>query len=282
MTSELRAAAQFIAPRQLRPETHMAMVGEAEQTIANDLQEGDIRLFTQRAGNEIVAVMGYEHDDTLQRGFLYGPWVIEQRWDALADELLNRVAAETAGSDHDMELAFNVRNERAQRFSDRHGFELVRDHFFMAYPKEGATVGRDEAIRPMVDEERDAVMALHERCFAGVWPSGEQLLEQLDEGSDRSIFVLHEGRRIAGYHYARVERSTGEASVENVGVDEAFRGRGFATRLLLHGLWWMFSFDEVTGIDLSVRAENAGAIRVYEKAGFRKRHSIRQTRKPLR
>jgi RimJ/RimL family protein N-acetyltransferase len=43
----------------------------------------------------------------------------------------------------------------------------------------------------------------------------------------------------------------------------------------------MFGFDEVTGIELSVRAENTGALRVYEKAGFKKRHSIRQTRKPL-
>lgn len=282
MTSELRAAARFIAPRQLRPETHMAMVGEAEATITNDLQEGDIRLFIEREGNEIVAVMGYEHDDALRRGFLYGPWAVERRWDALADELLTRVAAETTGSDEDIELAFNVRNERAQRFSDRHGFELVRDHFFMAYPKEGASVGPDEAIRPMADAERDAVVALHEGCFAGVWPSGKQLLEQLDEGPDRSIFVLHDGRRIAGYHYARVDRSAGEGSVEIVGVDEAFRGRGFATRLLRHGLWWMFSFDEVTGIDLSVRADNVAALRVYEKAGFRKRHSIRQTRKPLR
>lgn len=221
MTSELRAAARFIAPRQLRPETHMAMVGEAEQTIANELQEYDIRLFTEREGNVIVAVMGYEHDDALQRGFLYGPWAIEQRWDALADELLNRVAAETAGSDREIELAFNIRNERVQRFSDRHGFELVQDHFYMAYPKEGATVGRDEAIRPMADEERDAVMALHDRCFTDMWASGKQLLEELDRGPDRSIFVLHEGRRIAGYHYARVDRSTREASVEGLGVDDA-------------------------------------------------------------
>lgn len=259
----------------------MAMVGEGEQTIVNDLQEFDIKLFLEREENEVVAVMGYEYDDALQRGFLYGPWAIDQRWDELADELFDRVLAEPPVSARDIELAFNIRNERAQRFSDRHGFELVRDHFFMAYPRKGATIGPDDAIRPMADEDRDAVMALHERCFPGTWPSAKQLLEQLDNGPDRTIFVLHEGGRLAGYHYARVDRSTGEASVENIGVDDAFRGRGFATRLLSHGLWWMFSFEEVTGIELSVRAENVQALRVYEKAGFRKRHSIRQTRKPL-
>ncbi len=258
----------------------MAMVGEGEQTIVNDLQELDIELFIEREKNEVVAVMGYEYDDALQRGFLYGPWAIEERWDELADELFDRVLPEPAVSDRDIELAFNIRNERAQRFSDRHGFELVRDHFFMAYPRERATVAPDDAIRPMADEDRDAVMALHERCFPGQWPSARQLLEQLDKGPDRTIFVLHVGR-LAGYHYARVDRSTGEASVENIGVDDAFRGRGFATRLLSHGLWWMFSFEEVTGIELSVRAENVEALRVYEKAGFQKKHSIRQTRKPL-
>lgn len=281
MTSELHAAATFIAPRQLRPETHMAMVGQGEETIANDLQEFDTKLFIEREGSEVAAVVGYEHDAVLQRGFLYGPWAIDQRRDELADELFDRVLAETGG-DRDIELAFNVRNKRARGFSDRHGFELVGDHFFMGYPRKGANVSADDAIQPMAADDRDAMMALHERCFPGVWPSGKQLLEQLDKGPDRTIFVLREGDRIAGYHYARVDRSTGEASVENIGVDEAFRGRGLATRLLSHGLWWMFSFEEVTGIELSVRAENVAAIRVYEKAGFRKRHSIRQTRKPLR
>ena len=36
----------------------MAMVGEDEQTIANDLQEFDIKLFVEREGNEVAAVMG--------------------------------------------------------------------------------------------------------------------------------------------------------------------------------------------------------------------------------
>jgi ribosomal protein S18 acetylase RimI-like enzyme len=259
----------------------MAMVGEKEHTIADELREYEPKLFLERAGNEIVAVMGYEADDKLARGFAYGPWANDEGWDALADSLIDRVLAEVSSDTQEIDLAFNIRNERVQRFSDRHGFALVRDHFFMSFPRTGTSVAPDDAIRPMTDDDRSAVATLHERCFAGTWPSGEQLLGEADKSPDRTIFVLYEGDRLAGYHYARVDRESGDASVENIGVDDSFRGRGFATRLLTHGLWWMFGFDEITGIDLSVRAENTAALRVYEKAGFRKRHSIRQTRKPL-
>ena len=124
-------------------------------------------------------------------------------------------------------------------------------------------------------------MELHERCFENTWPSGEQLIEQLGKGPDRRIFVIHVDGKLAGYHFATVERTTGEAFVDNIGVDQAIRGRGLATRLLTHGLWWMFSFEEVEEIELSVRQENTAALRVYENAGFRKLWAIRQMRMPL-
>lgn len=281
-TSDVQEAARFIVGYQKHPETHMAMVGTEERTIADDLEEYATRLFFERDGDELVGVMGYEHDDDLQRGFLYGPWAVAETWDLIADRMLERALSHVPADVREVEVAFNVRNQRAQLFSDRHGFELVRDHYFMDFPRADVPVGPDDSIRPMVDGDRDALVGLHERCFAGTWPSGKQLLEEVAMSPDRTIFVLHEAGRLAGYHYARVDRANGEASVENIGVDESFRGQGFATRLLSHGLWWMFGFKEVTGIELSVRAENRAALRVYEKAGFKKRHEIRQTRKPLR
>ena len=51
-----------------------------------------------------------------------------------------------------------------------------------------------------------------------------------------------------------------------------------ATRLLSHGLAWMFGFDEVKRIELSVREENQAALKVYEKAGFKRLRAIRQMR----
>ena len=282
MTSEQQEAATFIARYQAKPESHMAMVGTEEAVIASELREFETELFFERDDDgELLGVAGVDHDAELNRGFLYGPWSRSKGWDERADLLLARVIEALPADTVDLESAFNTRNRRAEAFSDRNGFVLVRDHFTMGFARDPRKLRADPDIRPMRDEDRAAVMDLHGRCFEAVWPSPRQLLEQLEKGENRIIFLLYIDEHLAGYHYAAVDAENGEAYVENIGVDERFRGRGIATRLLLHGLWWIYEFESVRKIELSVRQENEPAIRVYEKAGFRKLHAIRQVRKPL-
>ena len=257
----------------------MAMVGYDETGIVKELEEFGTELFVDRNDEgEIVGVAGFDFDEPLNRAFLYGPWSTDDGWEARAARLFERVLEGVPETTKDMEMAFDVENDRAATFANRLGFELVRDHFTMGFARGDNELAPDPDIREMSDDDRSDVMELHQRCFERTWPSGQQLLEQLEKGPDRRIFVVHVDGKLAGYHFATVERETGEAFVDNIGVDDAFRGRGLATRLLTHGLWWMFSFAEVNGIELSVRQENAAALRVYESAGFRKLWAIRQMR----
>lgn len=282
MTSELHEVARFIAPLQRLPRSRMAMVGADEIGIVKDLQEFETELFVERdAPGDIAGAAGLDFDEPLHRGFLYGPWSIEDGWKERAARLFGRVLAAAPADTQDIECAFDMENLRAAAFADEHGFELVRDHFTMGFSRGDHELEPDPDIRAMSSEERSEVMELHERCFEGTWPSGTQLLEQLDKGPDRRIFVIHTDGKLSGYHFATVERATGEAFVDNIGVDETARGRGLATRLLTHGLWWMFSFEEIKEIELSVRQENTAAVRVYENAGFRKLYEIRQMRMPF-
>ena len=279
MTSEVREFARFIAPLQSDPNHHIGMVGMVELGIVKELEEFGTRLFIERGDDGVVVgAAGFDHDEPLERGYLYGPWSIDEGWSDRADRLFALVLDAAPAIAKDIELVFNRANVRAADFGEAHGFEFVRDHFTMAFARHDRVLEPDPEIRDMDDQDRNAIVDLHERSFAKTWPTGEQLLEQLEKGPDRRIFVLYDGAHLAGYIFTSVERATGEAFVDNVGVDERFRSRGFATRLLRHGLWWMFSFDEVTGIELSVRAENAAALKVYEKAAFRKLHAIRQMR----
>ncbi len=260
----------------------MAMVGFDEIGIAKELEEFGTELFVDRNGaGEITGVAGFDFDEPLRRGFLYGPWSIDDGWDERASRLFDRVLTAVPATTNDMDIAFDTENVWAATFADKHGFELVRDHFTMGFSSGDRELEPDPDIREMNDDDRTDVIELHERCFERTWPSGHQLLEQLEKGPDRRIFVTHLDGKLAGYHFATVERETGEAFVDNIGVDEAVRGRGLATRLLTHGLWWMFSFREVREIELSVRQENGAALRVYENAGFRKLHAIRQMRMPV-
>ena len=260
----------------------MSNVGSDERGIVKELQEFETRLLVERnEAGEIVGVTGFDHDEPLERVYIYGPWSIDDGWRMRVERLFARVLDAAPSTTRDVETAFGKQNVRAARFADAHGFRLVRDHFTMGFTRNDRSLEPDPDIRQMDDLDRAAIVELHEQCFENTWPSGAQLLEQLEKGPDRRIFVLYEGDHLAGYHFASVDRETGEAYVDNIGVDDRFRGRGFATRLLSHGLWWMFGFEEVAKIELSVREENAAALQVYEKAGFRKLHAIRQMRMPL-
>ena len=262
----------------------MANLGVDEAGIVKELIEfeSEIRLFVDRdPAGEIVGATGFEYDERLQLGLLYGPWAIDEGWNDHADQLFSEVLDQARSAMNDIEIAFDKTNERVAGFADRHGFELVRDHFTMGMDATDRPLSPDPDIREMNEDDRAAIVDLHERCFENTWPSGQQLLEQLEKGSDRKIFVLYMDGTLAGYHFASVDREVGEAFVENIGVDEHFRGRGIATRLLTHGLAWMFSLEEVDRIELSVREENAAAIRVYEKAGFAKLWAVRQMRRPV-
>jgi ribosomal protein S18 acetylase RimI-like enzyme len=280
--SEIEEFARFIAPLQRQAESRMAMVGYDELGIVKELEEYGTQLIVERDDSRaLIGAAGLDYDEPLKRCFIYGPWSIDEDWEKRAERLFSRVVHAAPTETTDFETAFDKQNLRAAMFAETHGFALVRDHFMMGFTPEDRSLSPDPDIREMDDDDRVAIVELHERCFEGTWPSGEQLLEQLEKGPDRKIFVLYEGQHLAGYHFASVERETGEAFVENIGVDERHRGRGFATRLLAHGLWWIFGFNEVRNIELSVREENAAAIQVYEKAGFRKLHAIRQMRMPV-
>lgn len=279
MTSELEEFAHFIAPLQQDPKTQNAMIGNEAPGIVKELQEFETKLFFERdPDGKILGVAGFDFDEPLARGYLYGPWASADHWTGCVDRLLDRVIEQAPPEIRTMDTAFNKQNAEAERFATERGFELVRDHFTMTFEPKGRVLAPDPHIREVRDSDRERVTEIHERCFEGVWPTGEQLFEQMEKAPDRKIFVLELDGQIAGYHFATLHRDMGEGFVDNIGVDGTFRGRGAATRLLSHGLAWMFGFDEIKRIELSVREENQAALKVYEKAGFERLREIRQMR----
>ncbi len=236
-TTDRREFARFIAPLQADPASHMGMTGIEEDAIVKDLEEYGTALFVERdPAGSVLGAGGFDYDEPLRRGFLYGPWSVDTGWNERAGRLFDKVVQELPGDASEIHMASGVDNVRAEAFARERGFELVRDHFTMVFDRDQRDLRPDPEIRELKAEDRPAVMALHERCFENIWPSGEQLMELLEKTPDRRIFVIDIDGRVAGYHYAVVERSTGEAFVENIGTDDAVRGRGLATRLLAHGL----------------------------------------------
>jgi ribosomal-protein-alanine N-acetyltransferase len=103
--------------------------------------------------------------------------------------------------------------------------------------------------------------------YATPW-SRSMFAGELSKASSYCVgaFDADRGDRLAGYLI--VSRYVDAWHIMNVAVDEPYRGRGLARRLL-NDLFAATSGDAMRGYTLEVRVSNAAAIRLYERTGFR-------------
>src|SRR5687768_146769 len=114
MTSDLNEFARFVVPLQARPESHIPMTATEELGIVKDLEEFETELFVERGeSGAIEGAAGFDYDEPLKRGFLYGPWSIEDGWEERSQRLLARILAAAPSPAKDLETAFDKQNLRA-------------------------------------------------------------------------------------------------------------------------------------------------------------------------
>ncbi|MES1155239.1 MAG: GNAT family N-acetyltransferase [Pseudorhodoplanes sp.] len=121
---------------------------------------------------------------------------------------------------------------------------------------------------PLVTEasakDAAAIGKLHGASFRRGWSEDE--IERLL--LDRSV-VTHRatiGRAFAGFVMSRI--AAGEAEILSIAVAAPRKGRGLAGRLLRHHLGRLAAIA-VRTVFLEVDEDNAPALRLYRKAGFR-------------
>jgi ribosomal-protein-alanine N-acetyltransferase len=109
-----------------------------------------------------------------------------------------------------------------------------------------------------------AIAVLHAKSFHRGWSDGE--IESLLR--DHSV-IAHRGtvgRTLAGFILSRM--AAGEAEILSVAVAAARRGRGLARQLLVLHLRRLAALG-VRMVFLEVGEDNAAALRLYRRAGFR-------------
>lgn len=118
------------------------------------------------------------------------------------------------------------------------------------------------ALRPMREDDLDAVMAIEQRAYPFPWTHGI-FRDCLRAGYP--AWVMHGADDIVGYGVISIAAE--EAHVLNVCVDPHWQGRGMGRRLLRalvrlargHGAQRMY---------LEVRPSNPGAMALYHDEGF--------------
>lgn len=116
-----------------------------------------------------------------------------------------------------------------------------------------------------------ALLAL-EAPFPGDRLSARQFRHHLANPRAR-LRVLVDGDGVAGYHLVLLRRGSDWARLYSIAVDPARRGQGLGRRLLADAEAQARAAG-CRGLRLEVRQDNAGALHLYEAAGYRREAAL--------
>ncbi len=276
---ELAAVVEFIAPLNVKAEHRIGYLGDKPEEITQELLEyGAIEYsFVARQKGELVGFLAVDVDVELDRSYLFGPFVIHDNW----DEVANRLVAECLAVIPDnttaqIEMFFDRSNDNVSRLGHSLGFQTYKDVRTLRFDRSDLEkIGRGTA-SPVEARHHSSLVELHDRTFPNTHLPGTRMLEGL--GENKACFVRAESDEVVGYIYLEVDDTTGSASLEFVGSAESARGRGIGADLVRTGLRWMFGFPSVSETWLVVDEDNAGARGLYERLGWTEVHLLTSMR----
>ena len=237
----------------------------------DDFPGGWARGFTLGAtgDGEPVAVLGCQVAPDGAFGWLWGPWMADERqWNtpvplALLDGLGTLLPAPVRR----LEAFLHVENRAALRFLQARGFATGPvTHIYVARP---AADDPDAGPLPELGAAHEVAFG---RLHADTFPAhGSTPADDLLAGRDEEhrIFAVADGLRLLGYVCVSVNRAPLEGFVDYLAVRASARGRGLGARLLRAARRWAFEERGLPQLALCVSDWRAGARRLYEQTGFR-------------
>lgn len=279
--SDLTQLASWLAELNTQPPHHIGYFGTDPADIAESIQDFDIHpseaWILARANGQLVGALGFDIDFDAGRTWLYGPFVSHPNWLVIADRLWDELQSLLSQVTLEHELFCNEQHVNCIAFAERHGFrQRSRDSIqkfdrglLMQLPKTTAEI--------LTEPYYEAVCVLHDQTFPQTYYSGQEILNRLND--QRRMFIVTDNGQLRGYAYVEVEPAFGDGSIEFIGVDCAARGRGIGSQLMTASLQWMFSFETVQEINLTVNAENQSALALYQRVGFQPAHTMCSFRK---
>jgi ribosomal protein S18 acetylase RimI-like enzyme len=173
-----------------------------------------------------------------------------------------------------------TRNRAGYSLLASHGFQPVRQHFFMrcdtrpsapAAPIEGLSLELAKA------DDADAILEIYRAC--GFVPrSSEAMHACFQDGRHALAIARHDGRVVA---FTELETHLPRRVwVAYVGVMEVLRGRGVGSTLVAWALERRFDGGATSAL-LLLSPANRTALRAYEKVGFRRSRLIDVLEKAL-
>jgi RimJ/RimL family protein N-acetyltransferase len=275
LQEDFPSIAELIADQNRVPETQCIQSGEGRDSILQVMNKwaeaSEICFAIATKDGRLVGVFGSEFDETLGRGWLWGPFAVTEDWREVASALLDRLLEILPPSIRRLDSLLHVAHQRGRDFYLSHGFEQRRRHHVYVAARPGGPLGAGEAGCPLEPSQKESFSRLHDTLFPDTYETGASILAKLDD--DHAVFVHAEGDGVVGYIYVIIEDGTGEGYLEFIGVQADARRRGVGKGLLLTGLKWLFEVKNVSEVGLTVSDEDTAARALYESAGFDLRYT---------
>lgn len=125
------------------------------------------------------------------------------------------------------------------------------------------------AYRP---DDAEAIIEVNARAFAHHPEQGAMDREDFDRRTSTDwfdpdgLFVAERAGEVIGFHWTKIVEGVGEVYV--VGIDPDAQGGGLGTALTARGIRHMYEQGVLT-VDLYVEGDNAPALTVYRRLGFK-------------
>jgi ribosomal-protein-alanine N-acetyltransferase len=117
-------------------------------------------------------------------------------------------------------------------------------------------------VRSASEQDLDRVLEIEQACFVDQWdyPQFKAAL--------KDIFLVYEEEHIVGFVVACYCQLAKKGIILRIAVEPSQRGKGIAKVLLMQALTKLQNYDTME-VELSVDIVKTGAIKLYEKFGFR-------------
>lgn len=166
----------------------------------------------------------------------------------------------------------NEKNTLSRQFIESKNVIDNGHHFILRANRSILTDEQDIHIKAYDPSFHQSFSALHQLSFPNTYYSSEQILERTNE--DNRLLTIQDNMDLMGYVYVEASPLHGEGAIEYIAVSPAYRGQGVATKLMKAALHYLFSFDGIEEISLSVEANNKAAIALYMATGFQVKHTM--------
>lgn len=276
----VKEMAEFISNINRHLDTYIGYCGtdknEIEETLLNDFSDFPLEqsFVSLKENGRLIGLLGIDMDQDTREGELWGPFIQHEDWDRMADLLWEQLLNQLPVQPIKIYGFYHIMNRNGKRLMERHQGSKTGEHSILSISS--YELEHDEkyldSLQHISDEYHEDFITLHNACFPATYYSAEEILSRLNH--EEKLFVSVVNDELCGYVFCEANPVHGEGEIHYIAVSSSVRAKGIGRALLLKGLQFLFSFEEIQNISLCVNTDNLAAMKLYQSSGFKEKYRL--------